>query len=293
MSSFVDHLQILPVPSVGGVRQPDGDHRPGGLGMLTLADRLVARGWTARVEDIGFDKRLPERRIAESYARAIGDGVLSAWERDRFPIVLSRVSHGALGVVDALGDRTGVLWVSPRAEYRRPGLLRRSAFDRTTVAMITGRGERDSLAVSPVRLEARRVVLLGGWKSGDDELRALAEDGGRVLAREEVDGLGEAVGDVDTRRWYLHLDVNALHGASVPAADEPAPEGFEPNALSAAIEGALAGRTIGCVGLARYDLNRDRSGRTAETLVELLEHVAKVAGGQPRPEEAAGSAAGT
>ena len=37
---FVDHLQLLPLPSRDGARQPDGDHRPGGLGLRTLADRL-------------------------------------------------------------------------------------------------------------------------------------------------------------------------------------------------------------------------------------------------------------
>lgn len=292
MSSFVDHLQILPVPSVGGVRQPDGDHRPGGLGMLTLAERLVARGWTARVEDIGFDKRLPEKRVAESYARAIGDGVLSAWERDRFPIVLSRVNHGALGVVDALGEEVGVVWVSPSVEYRTPGLLRRPPVDRTTLSLVTGRADRDALAVTPVRLPAGRIVVLGGWRSGEAEARAIAGDGARILDVDEAAGLAEAVAGLDADRWYVHVDLCALAGGSVPAADEPAEAGIDPAALADALAAALEGRPVGCVAFARYDLNRDRESATADTLVELAEALAVVAGGQPRPEEAAGSAAG-
>lgn len=292
MSSFVDHLQILPVPAVGGVRQPDGDHRPGGLGMLTLADRLVARGWTARVEDIGFDKPIPERRIVESYARAIGDGVLSAWERDRFPILLARVNSGALGVIDALGERTGMIWVSPRLEYAKPGLLRRPPVDRAAMAMITGRVSRDSLATSPVRLPAERVVVVGGWDAPSEERRALAAEGARTVGRGEVDSLPDAVEAVDADRWYLHVDVTALAADAVPAADSRAEGGIDPGILIDAVRDALSDRAIGCVGLACYELNRDGGERTAATLSEILEATAVVAGGRPRPEKPAGRPAG-
>lgn len=284
MKSFVDHLQILPVPSRGGVRQPDGDHRPGGLGMLTVADRLAARGWTARVEDIGFDKRLPEKRIAESYARAIGDAVLSAWDRSRFPIVLGRVGHAALGVIDALGERTGVVWVSPRGEYRSPGLLRRPPVERTALALLTGRVERDKLAVRPVAVDGSRVVVLGGGETGADERRAMEGDGIRIV--EELADLPAAVRATDADAWYVQVDVSALAADDAPAADEPGAGDLRAADLAAAIGAALGEGTIGCVGLVRYDLNRDAGGRTAESLVEIVEATALAAGGQPRPEEA-------
>lgn len=283
MNSFVDHIQILPVPSVGGVRQPDGDHRPGGLGMLTLADRLADRGWTARVEDIGFEGRLPERRIAESYARSIGDAVLSAWDRDRFPVLLSRVQHGALGVVDALGERTGLVWWSPRSEYRRPRLLRRPPVDRTALAMVTGRVERDRLAVQPVRLPGSRIVVIGGGRAGADERESLAEDGVRVVDPREPAALARAVEHIDADGWYVHVDVSALDPGSAPAADETSGDGITPADLEEGLGTALAERPIRCVGFCRYDLNRDRDGQTARSLTRLIDRVAILAGGQPRP----------
>ncbi|MDX1661375.1 MAG: hypothetical protein R3326_06255 [Gemmatimonadota bacterium] len=289
MASFVDHLQILPVPSVGGVRQPDGDHRPGGLGMLTLADRLTARGWTARVEDIGFDKRLPEARIVESYARAIGDGVLSAWERNRFPIVLTRVSYGALGVVDALGEDTGVIWISPRVEYPKKGLLRRPPVERAALSLMTGRVERDSLAVSPVELPVDRVIVAGGWRTHESERDALVEAGARIVPREGLDTLADTVGAVNAERWYVHLDAPALDRGVAPAAADGSEGGFEPDSLVAALREALSERDVACLALARYDLNRDEGETTAETLTEILDALARVAGGHPRPETAAES----
>ncbi|MDX1623384.1 MAG: hypothetical protein R3199_05335 [Gemmatimonadota bacterium] len=284
MATFVDHLQLLPVPSVGGVRQPDGDHRPGGLGLFTLADRLVERGWTARVEDIGFDREMPELRVAEAYARSIGDAVASAWDRDRFPVLLSRVNYGALGVVDALGSRTGLLWIGPRAEYRRPGLLRRPAVDRTALSLVTGRAERDPFAVEPVRLDASRVVVVDARDVSGSERRALVEDGASIVSPASAEIVAERVAGIDADRWYAHLDLRALAGEAAPAADEGYDDGLDPELAAEIVAEALGDREIGCVGYARYDLNRDVEERTASTLVELIESAVLAAGGRPRPE---------
>ncbi|HUP20518.1 MAG TPA: hypothetical protein VM778_11250 [Gemmatimonadota bacterium] len=280
MSGFVDHLQLLPVPSRGGVRQPDGEHRPGGLGMPAFAERLEARGWTARVEDIGFDRRLPERRIAESYARAIADAIDSAWDRRRFPALLTRVNHGALGAVDALGPRGGVLWVSPRTGYAAPSLLRRPDAEASALAFVTGRAPRDRLAVRPVRLPADRIVVVGGERTSESERRALEADGARFVG---IDGVADAVAGLRADAWYVHVDASALTGDAAPAADEPGAGGLAPEALAATIREALGHRPIRCVGLARYDLNRSGGQDTADTLVGIVEAAALAAGGDPRP----------
>jgi len=193
MPVFVDHLQLLPMPFRDGVRQPDGRHRPGGLGMATLSELLNGRGWTARVEDLGFDKPMPESRLAEAFARAIGDGVESAWERRRFPIVLARAGYAALGVIDALGARTGVVWASARGEYRSAGLLRRARLADRSLALLTGSAKRDKLAVRPARAAGRRVIVLGADGASGKERRAMAEDGIRVLAGAELDRLAAEV----------------------------------------------------------------------------------------------------
>lgn len=285
MSDFIDHLQFVPVPSRGGKRPPDGEHRPGGLGTRTFSDRLETLGWTGRIEDMAFEKDVPEKRIMEAYAMGVADAILSAWDRDRFPIVLSTVSFGTLGAVDAYAPDTGLLWISPRVDYRTPSLLRRPPLDRRTLALATGRAKRDELAAQPGLLPAERIVFVGGWRSDEKETRELAEDGATVLGRERLDDVDEAIEAVGADRWIVHLDVSALAGDRVPAADDRDPEGFDPDAVVEALDAALAERDVRSVTLARYDLNRDDGETSLACLTELIDRVVLIAGGVPNPKK--------
>jgi hypothetical protein len=284
MPVFVDHLQLLPMPFRDGVRQPDGRHRPGGLGLATLSDLLNGRGWTARVEDLGFDKPMPEARLAEAFARAIGDGVESAWERRRFPIVLSRSGYVALGVIDALGERTGVVWVSDRGEYRSGGFLSRARLAERSLALLTGSAKRDKVAVRPARVAGRRVIVLGAEGASGDERRAMEADGIRLLARAELDRLGSEVAATDADGWYLHVDCSALAAGAVPGADDAHPEGIDPGRLAESLSGAFGGRSLRAVAIVGYDMNADASGATTAGVLSLAEAAARAAGGVPRPE---------
>ncbi|HEY7472503.1 MAG TPA: arginase family protein [Gemmatimonadota bacterium] len=284
MGGFVDHLQILPMPFRGGARQPDGNHRPGGLGMATLSDLLNRRGWTARVEDLGFDKPMPESRLAEAFARAIGDGVESAWERNRFPIVLSRAGYVALGVVDALGGRAGVVWANGRGDYKGGGWLRRPRLEESSLALLTGRAKRDKLAVRPERVDGERVIALGADRGSDREHRAMVEDRIRIVPAREVDRLASEVASTEADGWYLHVDCSLLARASVPGADDAVDRGLDPGRLIEALGEAFAGRPLKTVAVVGYDLNADSSGLTTGAVLTLVEAAARVAGGVPRPE---------
>lgn len=284
MAAFVDHLQLLPMPFRDGVRQPDGRHRPGGLGMATLSDLLNARGWTARVEDLGFDKPMPEPRLAEAFARAIGDGVESAWERRRFPIVLARSPYVALGVLDALGEGTGVAWVSGSGGYRSGGLIRRPRLSQRSLALLTGAAKRDKLAVRPARAAGRRVVVLGAGGASVEERRAMEGDGIRLLDPGRLDRLAAEIAATDADGWYLHVDCSALAREAVPGADDALPGGLDPARLADALAGAFGGRSLRTVAVVGYDMNADETGATTGSVLTLVEAAARAAGGVPRPE---------
>ena len=280
--SFVDHLQLLPLPSRDGVRQPDGEHRPGGLGLRTLADRLGALGWTARNEDFAIERKLPDGRLAEAYARAIGDAVTSARDRNRFPIVLSLVNGCALGVVDGTGTGAGVMWVSPEGAYRTGGFLRRPSVEESVLSRLTGRRARDAFAIAPVTLPGARIVIVGGEGMSKGERKALDADGVRVLETGQLADLPTAVAETDAEEWVLHVDAAAFAPGILPAADRSGGGDLGLDPLADAVTRAFAGRRLGCVAIARYDLNRE-SAVSAPALAELLDRILLAAGGQPDP----------
>lgn len=282
-ASFVDHVQLLPLPSRDGRRQPDGRHRPGGLGLRDLADGLGERGWTARLEDFAIERPMPEARLAEAYARAIGDAVVSARDRNRHPVVLSLVHTCALGIVDGLGEGAGVVWVSPEGSYGRTGLLRRTPVDRTVLSRATGRQSRDAFAISPVELPGSRIVVVGGQGIRGEEARAMEADGIRRLGPDDLDRLPEAVAATDAGEWLVHVDASVFAPGLLPAADEATPDGLRPEDLAQAVERAFEGRALGCLAIARYDLNRE-SEVSLPALTDLLDRLLLAAGGQPAPD---------
>lgn len=281
-ASFVDHVQLLPLPTRDGVRQPDGRHRPGGLGLRDLSDALGERGWTARIEDFAIERRMAEARLAEAYARSIGDAVVSARDRNRFPVVLSLVNYCVLGIVDGLGEGAGIVWISPDGAYRRAGLLRRSPVDRTVLARVTGRQRRDAFAISPVGLPGARIVALGGQRNDGAQAEAMDADGVRRLAPSELDGLAAAVAAAEADEWYVHIDASVFAPGVLPAADEATPEGYDPVQLADAVERAFEGRSLACLAVARYDFNREAEISLA-AITELLDRLLLAAGGQPAP----------
>ena len=210
--------------------------------------------------------------------------VESAWERRRFPIVLSRSGYVALGVIDALGERTGVVWASARGEYRPAGLLRRSRLAERSLALLTGRAKRDKLAVRPTRVAGGRVVVLGAEGASGGERRAMEADGVRVLAREELNRLGAEVAATDADGWYLHVDCSALAKSAVPGADDARPDGLDPARLAESLAGAFVGRKLRTVAIVGYDMNADDSGATTGAILALVEAAVRAAGGVPRPE---------
>jgi hypothetical protein len=283
-ATFVDHLQLLPLPSRDGERQPDGEHRPGGLGLRTLADRLGVLGWTARNEDFAIERKLPDGRLAEAYARAIGDAVASARDRNRFPVVLSLVNGCALGVVDGTGTETetGVVWVSPVAAYRTGGFLRRPSVEESVLSRVTGRQTRDAFAIAPVTLPGDRIVIVGGRGVGAGERRALEADGVRYLESERLADLPVVVAETGAAEWVLHVDATVFAAGVLPAADGSGDGDLGLDPLAEAVTRAFEGRRIGCVTIARYDLNRE-SAVSAPALAGLLDRILLAAGGQPDP----------
>ena len=150
------------------------------------------------------------------------------------------------------------------------------------MARVTGRQRRDAFAISPVRLPGARIVSVGGQRMDGAQAQAMDGDGVRRLAPGELDGLGAAVASVGAEEWYVHIDASVFAPGDLPAADEATADGFHPGDLAEAVERAFQGRSLACLAVARYDLNREAEASLA-VITELLDRLLLAAGGQPAP----------
>jgi arginase len=295
-------ITVLDAPSNLGLRPPRPGAEPGVWG---LARSLRARGLVERLaaEDGGAVERLPyspapDPETGYRNGAAIGRFSLALSERTRalvrsgrFALVLGgdcSVLLGGMLALKGLG-RYGLVFLDGHDDYSPPrdmaryrGLLAAAGQD---LALVTGRGP-DALA----NLEGRRpyvaeedVAALGVSPEPSDardfeverfdRSRIARWDRGRVRAL----GAPAAAAEVRARMeaaqldgFWIHLDVDVLDQAVMPAVDSPNPDGLSLAELTEILRVLLA--SPGAVGLevTIYDPELDPTGAAGDGLAEAL-----------------------
>jgi arginase len=220
-----------------------------------------------------------------------------------FPVVLggdcsillgSALAMNRLG--EAVGGPVGLVFVDGHSDFRNPGNASYvGAAAGEDLALATGRGQADLAGIEGRRPYFRDadVVVLG--IRGQDEYRldlqaagivtrpvpALRAEGAARSAQWARDQLADAAG------FWVHVDVDVLDPAVMPAVDAPAPGGIAFAELELLIAGLVG--TPHCLGLELtvfdpdYDPEGAYAGELAATLVAGLSPL-HVAGAKPAPD---------
>lgn len=260
-------------------------------GMVVRSDPLLATAPTpARAEGSGL---MNEPALLEMVERVHGR-VAAALAAGRFPLVYGADCSVLLASVPALRDHVGraglvfadghedttSLDTSPDGEaanmemglllgltgHLAPGRLRR----------LLPALERDALAMLGMRDEAlRRSLNVASLADSGVLLRTSAEvavdpgDAGRAAARRAA---------ANSDGWWLHVDVDVLARAELPAqrvpGDEDSTGGLTWQQLTAVLESSLA--VGGCRGwsIVIYDPDQDPDGSDARRIVGLVRDLA-------------------
>ena len=275
----------VPVDSVG--RQGGTEHAPAALRATGLLGRLGASDRGDLDVRIRGDERDPETGVigiagvleTTAAVRAAVRDAVAAGER---PLVMggccSLVPGALAGVRDAIG-RAGVAYVdghvdvydgrtSPTGEAADMPLG--VAFGRVPAAWVEAAGGPIAAPEDVVVLGARdpeEADDVAGLLAG--ELGALTVHGPADLRGAGLEAAGRTAADRLGRFW-IHLDVDVLDEAAMPATDYLMPGGLEWAEL-AALMGPL-GAAPGLVGLSLGCVNPDKDpgGRYAERTGDLL-----------------------
>ncbi|PHV29059.1 arginase [Janthinobacterium sp. BJB426] len=217
-------------------------------------------------------------RVADSHARGV------------FPLVIGGDCSVLLGALTGARSAGGVslVHVDGHSDFRHPGnydpAQTLGAVAGMDLALATGRGEALMTqwpGVTAPLVAEEYVVQLGERENRDADF-AWPDVNDTAITRIDVfeaNAAGAAVvaerinAVLDRRaprRFWLHLDVDVLDQALMPAVDSPGSPGIAPDALLAILRTLLDGG--GCCGMTVtvFDPDKDPDGACTALLVALL-----------------------
>ena len=282
---------IIEAPSNLGLKPDSVEHLAGALLDAGLARRLDARRH-ARLAVPPYDaRRDPETRILNAerirdFSVMLADIVGPVVARGSFPVVLGGDCSILLGNLLALrrtGRRHGLLFLDGHADFYQPEASPTGEAADMDLALSTGRGPdivTDIEGLRPLVRDADVAVL--GPRDAEqareygsqplpptifaqdlEELRRVgADEAARAaiehLIRPELDG------------FWIHLDVDVLDDAIMPAVGYRMPDGISWQELETILNAAMRSGHARGINITIFEPKRDKTGGIARELVNSL-----------------------
>jgi arginase len=282
---------IVEAPSHLGLRAAGVQALPEALLAAGLAERVGARRGT-RLAPPAFDPTIdPATGLLNphglrDYAPRLADAVGAVLDQGGFPIVLGGDCTILLGSTLALRrrGRSGLLFLDGHADFYQPQAEPSGEAASMELALVTGRGPElvtDLEGRHPLLRDEDVVVV--GFRDADHA----AAEGSQPLAPtiHAIDlpsvrqrGAGRAAGDalahLDRKDgpagFWVHLDVDVLDDAIMPAVDYHLPDGLTWQELTAVLRTAVASEQATGLDITIFNPALDPDGRVARTLVDAL-----------------------
>ncbi|KUM68165.1 arginase family protein [Streptomyces curacoi] len=286
----MQELAIIEAPSVLGLRPSGVQDLPAALLKAGLPAGLGAVR-AGRVEPPAYDPaRDADTGVLNApalarYSARLADTVGAVLDTGRFPVVLGGDCSILLGSLLALRRRArhGLLFLDGHTDFYQPSAEPNGEAASMELALATGRGPRlltDLEGRGPL-LRDEDVVAFGfrdaeesaraGMQPLPPRLHAIDLDGVRAVgaataARQAVDRLAAGTG----AGFWVHLDVDVLDDAIMPAVDYRLPGGLTWEELESVLRTALAdARAVG-LDVTIFNPRLDPDGTIAARLVECL-----------------------
>jgi len=291
-------IAILDAPSNLGLRPPTPTSvpgcakAPGALRDHDLLARLAARDagcLTPPRYDPGDwrpgDGVCHAEQIS-AYSLALADRIGSIIDGGEFPVVLGGDCSILLGSAlamhrlgEVVGGRIGLVFVDGHSDFRHPGNASYvGAAAGEDLALATGRGQADLAGIEGRRPYYRDIDVVVLGIRAQDEYRldlqaagiitrpvpALRVEGAARTAQWARDQLSDCAG------YWLHIDVDVLDPAVMPAVDAPDPGGIAFAELELLLSGLVD--TPHCLGveITVFDPDYDPDGSYAAEIVETV-----------------------
>lgn len=297
-------IAVLDAPSNLGLRPPTATSVPGcakGPGAIRdhgLVWRLEARDagcLTPPRYDLGDWQ--PGDGVAHAaaisrYSARLADRIGALIDDGEFPLVLGGDCSVVIGAGLAMrrrsstaGGRIGLVYVDGHSDFRHPGNASYvGAAAGEGLALVTGRGQPDLAAIEHRRPYFRDSdVVLAGIRTHDDYRLDLEAAGIQTLTvpRLRAEGAARSAQWIrgqlaECAGYWVHVDVDVLDPAVMPAVDAPDPGGIAYAELELLVSGLVSTRKCLGLELTVFDPDYDLDGTHGRALTESI-----IAGLQP------------
>lgn len=293
-------IGLIEAPSNLGLAPPAPGKEPGARRMASRLRELGLRERLGAVEahEVSPPPYNPQRdeatgirnaRAIADYSVALAAAVAAQLDADRFPLVIGGDCSILLGCLLALGrrGRHGLVFVDGHQDFQTPAISRTGGAAGMDLALAVGIGPPllATLGGDGPLVAAADVAMLGprdnpAWYTGDDVRRArdamhvryldALRRTGMATAGEDVAGLVTRSGMTGT---WIHLDVDVLDDAVMPAVDSRQPDGLSYAELESLLRPVLATGMVVGMDVTIYDPDRDPDGSAGRALVDGLVRV--------------------
>jgi len=294
----VRRIAVLDAPSNLGLRPPTVTSVPGCAkapgalrdhGLLTRLGARDAGCLTPPRYDPGDwrpgDGVAHAEQIA-AYSRALAGRIGAILDAGEFPVILGGDCSILLGsglamhrLGEAVGGRIGLVFVDGHSDFRHPGNASYvGAAAGEDLALVTGRGQADLASIEGRRPYFRDIDVVVLGIRAQDEYRldlqaagivtrpvpALRAEGAARSAQWARDQL------VDCAGYWLHVDVDVLDPAVMPAVDAPSPGGIAFPELELLLAGLVESPHCLGVEITVFDPDYDPDGSYAAEITNAV-----------------------
>jgi arginase len=221
-----------------------------------------------------------------AYSAALADRIGRILDAGEFPVVLggdcsivigSALAMNRLG--EAVGGRIGLVFVDGHSDFRHPGNASYvGAAAGEDLALVTGRGQADLAAIERRRPYYRDVDVVVMGIRAQDEYRLDLQAAGIVtrpvptLRAEGAARSAQWARDqlVDCAGYWVHVDMDVLDPAVMPAVDAPSPGGIAFPELELLLAGLVESPHCLGVEITVFDPDYDPDGGYAQEITSAL-----------------------
>ncbi|HZF33739.1 MAG TPA: arginase family protein [Candidatus Angelobacter sp.] len=287
----MQRFAIIEAPSPLGLWPSGVERTPEVLLQIGLARALDARR-DQRVEPPDYDPvresttaMLNPHGLAE-YSPRLADAIGRVVDGGEFPVVVGGDCSILLGCTLALRrrGRYGLLFLDGHADFYAPHQSLTGEAADMDLALVSGRGpdlvvnlegRKPYVRDDDIVVFAHRDAALA-HKYGSQDVRStgmtvmdlgeVRKAGAKAAAATAVQRLGAA----DSKGFWIHLDVDVLDDAVMPAVDYRMTDGLDFDELAAVLRAAVAsGRAVG-INITIFNPNLDPNRSVARNLVGCL-----------------------